>query len=133
VDTNRLAERLPSTSVKLQTLTELAKTQLEWTQFYVGFLTDFFATPVQKTYVSPMVAVVDLVHDTAAIPGKGDTPVTFTHTFDLAKYADRVLDFTEWDRCTGSSATRRPGMRLFRLPRRARVSDIFGTNSLYSG
>ncbi|KAF5006971.1 hypothetical protein FDECE_6687 [Fusarium decemcellulare] len=94
----KLAERLPSTSVKLQTLTELAKTKLEWTQFYVGFLTDFFATPVQKSYVSPMVAVVDLVHDTAAIPGKGDTPVAFTHTFDLAKYADRALDFNEWDR-----------------------------------
>lgn len=48
--------------------------------------------------MSPMIAVVDLVHDTAAIPGKGDTLVTFTRTFDLAKYADRVLDFTEWDR-----------------------------------
>ncbi|KAL7762542.1 hypothetical protein ACKLNR_009077 [Fusarium oxysporum f. sp. zingiberi] len=94
----KLAERLPSTSVKVQTLTELAKTQLEWTQLYAGFLTDFFATPAHKTYMSPMIAVVDLVHDTAAIPGKGDTLVTFTHTFDLAKYADRVLDFTEWER-----------------------------------
>ncbi|KAF6530271.1 hypothetical protein HZS61_001583 [Fusarium oxysporum f. sp. conglutinans] len=96
--TRRLAERLPSTSVKVQTLTELAKTQLEWTQIYAGFLTDFFATPAHKTYMSPMIAVVDLVHDTAAVPGKGDTPVTFTHTFDLAKYTDRVLGFTEWDR-----------------------------------
>ncbi|KAJ4125940.1 hypothetical protein NW765_001715 [Fusarium oxysporum] len=57
-----------------------------------------FPTPAHKTYMSPMIAVVDLVHDTAAIPGKGDTLVTFAHTFDLAKYADRVLDFTEWER-----------------------------------
>ncbi|KAL6409927.1 hypothetical protein AUP68_06333 [Ilyonectria robusta] len=94
----KLAERLPSTSVKLQTLTELAKTQLEYTSFYIGFLTDFYAAPAYKTYLSPMVAVVDLVHNAAAIPGKGDTPVTFTHTFDLAKYVDRTLDFDQWDR-----------------------------------
>lgn len=35
---------------------------------------------------------VDLERNTAVIPGDGNTPVTFTHTFDLGKFVDRVLD-----------------------------------------
>ncbi|KAH6869438.1 hypothetical protein B0T10DRAFT_568906 [Thelonectria olida] len=33
----------------------------------------------------------------AAIPGSGNTSVTFTHTFDLAKYVDRALDLEKWN------------------------------------
>lgn len=84
--------------MKLQTLEELAKTDLEYTAFYVGFLTDFFGTPAHKTYMSPMVSVLDLAHDTAAIPGSGNTPVVFTHTFDMAKFVARALDLPKWDR-----------------------------------
>ncbi|KAH7121675.1 hypothetical protein EDB81DRAFT_700618 [Dactylonectria macrodidyma] len=91
------AQKLPSTVMKAQTLAELAKTDLQYTSFYVGFLTDFFGTPAIKTYMAPMIAVIDMAHDMAAIPGSGDTPVTFTHTFDLAKYVDRVLDLSKWD------------------------------------
>ncbi|KAM0545379.1 hypothetical protein ACHAPJ_011363 [Fusarium lateritium] len=86
------SEKLPSTGMKAQTLAELDKTDLEHTSFYVGFLTDFYGAPAIKTYMLPMVAVVDLAHNMAAIPGSGNTPVVFTYTFDLAKYVDLVLD-----------------------------------------
>ncbi|KAI9148771.1 nmra-like family [Paramyrothecium foliicola] len=92
------AQKLPSTVMKAQTLAELSKSDLEYTSFFVGFLTDFFATPAIKTYMNPMIAVVDMAHNVAAIPGSGNTPVTFTHTLDLAKYVDRVQDLPKWGR-----------------------------------
>ncbi|KAM0420400.1 hypothetical protein ACHAPT_011820 [Fusarium lateritium] len=95
--TGEHVDKLPSTAMKAQTVAELDKTDLEYTSFYVGFLTDFYGSPGIKTYMSPMTAVVDLAHNMAAIPGSGNTPVVFTHTFDLAKYVDLVLDFEKWD------------------------------------
>ncbi|KAM5350821.1 hypothetical protein ACJ41O_007326 [Fusarium nematophilum] len=95
--TGENADKLPSTVMKAQTVAELGKTDLEYTQFYAGFLTDFYGSPATKTYMSPMIAVVDLAHNMAAIPGSGNTPVVFTHTFDLAKYVDLVLDLDKWE------------------------------------
>lgn len=89
--------RVPSTAVKAQTIAELKKTSLEYTAFYNGILLDYYSTPVFKSYMHSVTIVVDLPHNTAAIPGSGNTPVTFTHTFDLGKYADRVLDLEKWE------------------------------------
>ncbi|VUC30003.1 unnamed protein product [Clonostachys rosea] len=92
-----IAKLLPSSGMKTQALEALEKTDLEWTVFYAGFFTDFYATPAIKTYLNPMTAVIDLEHNMAAIPGTGNTPVSFIHTFDLAKLVDRALDFEKWD------------------------------------
>lgn len=83
--------------MKNQTLDALKKTDLEHTSFYAGFFTDFFTGPSIKTYVAPIIIVLDLAHDIAAIPGSGNTPVCFIHTFDLAKYVDLALDLEKWD------------------------------------
>ncbi|KAF4946630.1 hypothetical protein FSARC_14148 [Fusarium sarcochroum] len=90
-------EKLPSTGMKAQTIAELDKTDLEHTSFYVGFLTDFYGTPGIKTYMSPVIMVLDLVHNMAPIPGSGNTPVVFTHTFDVAKYVALALDLEKWE------------------------------------
>lgn len=83
--------------MKNQTLDALKKTDLEHTEFYAGFFTDFFTGPGIKTYAAPMISVVDLAHDIAAVPGSGNTPVCFIHTFDLAKYVALALDLEKWD------------------------------------
>ncbi|KAL6416037.1 putative nmra-like family protein [Ilyonectria robusta] len=83
--------------MKNQAIDALKKTDLEYTTFYAGFFADFFTGPSIKTYMTPMIFVLDLAHDTAAIPGSGNTPVCFIHTFDLATYVALALDLEKWD------------------------------------
>ncbi|KAL7929216.1 hypothetical protein V8C35DRAFT_331885 [Trichoderma chlorosporum] len=90
-------QRIPSTSVKAQAIDELVKSRLTYTSICGGFLLDYFCVKTTKTFMPPVVAVVDMRHNVAAIPDSGDTPVTFTHSFDVAKFTDRVLDLDTWD------------------------------------
>ncbi|KEY73216.1 hypothetical protein S7711_04180 [Stachybotrys chartarum IBT 7711] len=41
--------------------------------------------------------VVDVQNDVAAIPGNGNTPVTFTHTSDIGRFVAASLDLKRWD------------------------------------
>ncbi|KAH6974334.1 hypothetical protein BKA56DRAFT_490357 [Ilyonectria sp. MPI-CAGE-AT-0026] len=95
--TGALVAKIPTTGMKNQAIDALKKTDLEYTTFYAGFFADFFTGPSIKTYMTPMIFVLDLAHDTAAIPGSGNTPVCFIHTFDLAKYVALALDLEKWD------------------------------------
>ena len=93
-----MTRSIPFTSLKQQALTSIEENGFGiHERSYAGFLTDYYATPSIKTYMAPMVAVIDLEHDTAAIPGSGHTPVAFIHTFDLAKYVDAALDLEKWE------------------------------------
>lgn len=83
---------------KLDAIDALEKTSLEYTSYYVGYFLDYWGYPRVKTYQLPFVIAVDMEHSKAAIPGKGDTPVTFTHTFDVAKYVTASLDLPKWDK-----------------------------------
>lgn len=83
---------------KLDAIDALEKTSLEYTSYYVGYFLDYWGYPRVKTYQLPFVIAVDMEHSKAAIPGKGDTLVTFTHTFDVAKYVTASLDLPKWDK-----------------------------------
>lgn len=74
----------------------LKKSDLEWTVFHNGIFLDYFGGPAMKSYLKPNVFVVDIANKVAAIPGDGNTPVTFTYTFDLAKFIVASLDFEKW-------------------------------------
>lgn len=72
-------------------------TNLEHTAIQVGFLMDYWTNPKIKSYVAPITAVVDIPANVAAIPGSGNTPVTFIHSADLAKMTAAALDLDKWD------------------------------------
>lgn len=42
--------------------------------------------------------VLDVENNMAAIPGDGNMPVTFTYTFDIARFIVAALDLEEWPR-----------------------------------
>ncbi|KAH7397153.1 hypothetical protein BKA66DRAFT_453736 [Pyrenochaeta sp. MPI-SDFR-AT-0127] len=88
---------IPTIPIKRQAMAALENSPLEYTVFYNGLFTDYYATPAIKTYLPAMPFYIDLEHNTAAIPGSGNTPIAFIHTFDLAKYVDLVLDFQKWE------------------------------------
>jgi nucleoside-diphosphate-sugar epimerase len=75
-----------------------ASKDLEWTLFYIGFFMDYFGMPNLPSYLTPLVVLMDMVGNTAAIPGDGNTPVTFTHTSDVGKFVAASVDLEKWDR-----------------------------------
>lgn len=94
--------------MKLQAVAELQKSDLEYTVFYPGFLLDYYTGPLIKSYMSPLIVVIDMEHNMAAIPGSGNTPIAFTHSLDIGRYVDAALDLEKWDssyRIVGDKST----------------------------
>lgn len=52
--------------------------------------------PKVKSYLQPLVLVIDIGHKVAGIPGSGDTPVTFTTTGDVGKFVVASLGLQKW-------------------------------------
>jgi hypothetical protein len=65
---------------------------------YNGYFLDNYGYPRVKTYSVPTPILIDMHHHVAGIPGKGQTPVSFSHTFDVAKFAVALLDTQGWER-----------------------------------
>jgi nucleoside-diphosphate-sugar epimerase len=57
---------------------------------------DYYGLPNVKSYLQPFVFAVDMAANAAAIPGSGDTPVAFTHTFDVAKFVAALVGQPDW-------------------------------------
>ena len=76
---------------------ELRKSGLEWTVFHNGIFLDYFGGSSLKSYLQPNIFVVDIQNKVAGIPGDGDALVTFTYTFDLARFVVASLDLEKWD------------------------------------
>ena len=81
---------------KLQAVDALKKTKLEYTLFANGWFLDYYGLPHVKSYFEPLTLALDVAGKAAAIPGSGDAPVVFTHTFDVAKFVSASLDLAKW-------------------------------------
>ncbi|KAK4032304.1 hypothetical protein C8A01DRAFT_20609, partial [Parachaetomium inaequale] len=72
-------------------------TSLEYTFVSNGFFLDYYGMPKVKSYLQkPFVFAVDVANNTAAIPGSGDVPIVFTHTFDVAKFVAALVGAPDW-------------------------------------
>ncbi|KAF7534587.1 hypothetical protein G7054_g6143 [Neopestalotiopsis clavispora] len=91
-------EILPPLQDYFDCIDELTKTNLEWSVVLNGIFLDYFSAPPIKSYLAPNAFVIDMANNAAAIPGTGDEMVTFTHTFDVAKYLVAALDLVKWPR-----------------------------------
>ncbi|KAI8717075.1 NmrA domain-containing protein [Fusarium sp. LHS14.1] len=92
---------------KLDAVEALEKSTLEYTLFY-GY-------PRVKSYQRQNLIVVDIEYNKAAIPGDGNTPVTFTHTFDVAEFVAASLELPSWEKesyIIGDSMTWNEFLRL---------------------
>ncbi|KAL4758767.1 NAD(P)-binding protein [Aspergillus foveolatus] len=90
-------EILPLIRGKLAAAQKLrSSTSLEYTLISNGFFLDYYGMPKVKSYLQPFVFAVDVANNTAAIPGSGDVPVVFTHTFDVAKFVAALISQANW-------------------------------------
>jgi hypothetical protein len=81
---------------KLAAVQKLQSTTLEYTLVSNGFFMDYYGLPRAKSYLQPFVFALDMAHNAAAIPGSGNTPVVFTHTFDVAKFVAALISQADW-------------------------------------
>ncbi|KAG7291222.1 hypothetical protein NEMBOFW57_001234 [Staphylotrichum longicolle] len=88
----------PITKLKLDVLKALEKTSLEYTSIVNGYFTDSFVSPKVKSYMPPIALVLDIANNFAAIPGSGDVPIVFTHTFDIARFIPRLVEQPKWEK-----------------------------------
>ncbi|KAJ4288921.1 hypothetical protein N0V90_011262 [Kalmusia sp. IMI 367209] len=89
---------LPPLQDYFDCLDELAKTNLEWSVVLNGIFLDYYSGPPIKSYLAPNAFAIDMENNEAAIPGTGDEMITFTHTFDVAKFLVAALDLDVWPR-----------------------------------
>lgn len=90
------------------TIEELEKTDLEWTTIYNGLFMDFFGTPHIKSHMGVFGIHIDMLNKAAAIPGTGNDKISFTYTYDIAKFVDAALSLSRWEKglfCYGDLRT----------------------------
>ncbi|KAH8588086.1 hypothetical protein B0O99DRAFT_583577 [Bisporella sp. PMI_857] len=86
----------PIAKFKFDAVAELKKTDLEYTLFSNGFFLDYLGLPKVKSYLSPIVIVLDIQNKVAGIPGSGKTPVVFTTTKDVGRFVVASLGLEKW-------------------------------------
>ncbi|KAK3938952.1 hypothetical protein QBC46DRAFT_264241, partial [Diplogelasinospora grovesii] len=87
----------PVAAPKLAIFEALEKTQLEWTLVANGFFLDYWGMPKSKSYLSQAILALDVAANKAAIPGTGDTPITFTYSGDVTKFTAKLLTLDKWE------------------------------------
>ncbi|KAF5253248.1 hypothetical protein FANTH_1844 [Fusarium anthophilum] len=97
--TQDMVPYFPIAQSKLNLIAALeAASSLEYTAVYNGYFADYWVLPNVKSYQSPVVLVVDIANNFAAIPGSGDELVTFTHTSDIAAFIAALVGASKWDK-----------------------------------
>ncbi|PNP86570.1 hypothetical protein FNYG_00272 [Fusarium nygamai] len=97
--TEEIASYFPIARAKLNIIAALEVTSsLEYTAVYNGYFADYWVLPKVKSYQSPLALVVDIENNFAAIPGSGNELVTFTHTFDVARFVAALVGGPKWDK-----------------------------------
>lgn len=97
----RIASYFPIARAKRGVIAALEATStLEYTVVYNGFFADTWVLPKVKSYQSPFALVVDVANSFAAIPGSGNELVTFTHTFDIARFIAVLVGAAKWDKAS---------------------------------
>lgn len=94
----RTSTAFPITKVKLDVIKALEKTSLEYTSIVNGYFADHYVAPKVQSYLPPIALVLDIANNFAAIPGSGDVPIVFTHTFDIARFVAQLVGQSKWEK-----------------------------------
>ncbi|EKG10558.1 Taurine catabolism dioxygenase TauD/TfdA [Macrophomina phaseolina MS6] len=88
----------PRVKWRLESFDILASTDLERRRFSLGVFMDYWGMNAFKSHLEPFAWAVDLENKVAAIPGSGNEPVVFTHSYDVARFVVAALDLPKWER-----------------------------------
>ncbi|KAF2106600.1 hypothetical protein BDV96DRAFT_654602 [Lophiotrema nucula] len=108
-------DELPTLIDYFAAIEELKKSGLQWTVFLNGCFLDYWAQPHIKSYLKPAPFAIDIANRQAALPGNGNSLITFTYSFDVARFVVAALDLSEWpeeSRIAGDALTWNEVVRL---------------------
>lgn len=88
---------IPTIPMKKASKRALEASSLEWTVVYNGYFMDYFGMPKLSSYLTPYTVLLDIPGHTAAVPGDGNKPVTFTHTSDVGRFVAASIDLETWE------------------------------------
>ncbi|KAL4403448.1 hypothetical protein CABS03_15222 [Colletotrichum abscissum] len=54
--------------------------------------------PRGKSHMTPLVVLVDMMHNTATVPGSGSVTVVMAYSFDIAKFVVIALGLDHWEK-----------------------------------
>jgi nucleoside-diphosphate-sugar epimerase len=106
---------LPQNAPRAATIEFLRTTDLEWTTVYNGQIMDNLGTPYIKSYMGEFSIHVDMANRAAAIPGTGNNLMSFTYSFDVARFVEAALDLPRWEEqmfCYGDVCTYNDVLKL---------------------
>lgn len=118
------SEESPMYSVREAAFNELRKTDLEWTRFVNGYFLDYYGIPYVKTHLGPGNFALDIASKMAGIPGTGNETMTFTYTFDVAKFVAAFLDMPKWEETTYCYGDKTTWNEFVKLAEEARGSKF---------
>ncbi|KAF2676637.1 NAD(P)-binding protein [Lentithecium fluviatile CBS 122367] len=87
---------LPILADYFSAIEELEKSGMQWTVFLNGCFLDYWAMPHIKSHLRPAPFAIDIAHREAAIPGDGNSRISFTYSFDVARFVVASLDLERW-------------------------------------
>ena len=63
-----------------------------------GYFLDYWVVPHIKSSLGGPAPAIDIVNKVAGIPGSGDVPVVFTHSFDIGNFVAALLAESSWEK-----------------------------------
>ena len=88
----------PTTALKAVAITELAKTDLEYTSFVNGLFLDYLGMPAVPSHLAVGIKFFDIPNKVAVGLGTGTVPLVMTHTRDVGRFVVASLALDKWEK-----------------------------------
>lgn len=79
------------------TIAKLRASGLEWARIFIGQVADSFGTPHIKSHMGVFAIHVDIANRAAAIPGTGNDLISFSYSYDIARFVEAALELPQWE------------------------------------
>lgn len=89
-------QTFPLFTARLQALSQLRATTLEWTTIYPGLFMEI-AVQGLPSHLDVKPLVINVAHNAAALPASGTARIALTYSRDIARYVPKLLSLPAWD------------------------------------
>ncbi|OAL70948.1 hypothetical protein A7D00_4610 [Trichophyton violaceum] len=96
VQSEEIIHITPGVNLYIAANNALKETKLKYTRIFPGYFMDYWGMPNVRTRLKPLAYAVDIPNRRAIIPGDGNNIITFTYSYDMAKFIAKLLGTEEW-------------------------------------
>ncbi|KAK3201607.1 hypothetical protein GRF29_185g1449651, partial [Pseudopithomyces chartarum] len=89
-------QSFPLAASRLEALAKLRESGLEWTAITPGLFMENVVSNL-PSHVTVLPLMLDIAHNTAALPGDGTSKITLTYTHNIAAFIPPLLSLPTWE------------------------------------